>query len=142
MAARCKLLTSDAAVLETEDTKKDLPCTVTQIKPILGFDLRFHTGYDITVPLHELEGDGNQLTILFKVTSDAAKDSPIYFSQRYRCPKIDADARGDAYLQGGFDVGEGGYHVSWMMRDRHGAGVLVELGCHGGADVEGTKHRS
>ena len=113
-----KLLTSDAAVLETEDTKKDLPCTVTQIKPILGFDLRFHTGYDITVPLHELEGDGNQLTILFKVTSDAAKDAPIYFSQRYQVPKIDADARGDAYLQGGFDVGEGGYHVSWMMRDR------------------------
>jgi hypothetical protein len=113
-----KLLTSDAAVLETEDTKKDLPCTVTQIKPILGFDLRFHTGYDITVPLHELEGDGNQLTILFKVTSDLAKDAPIYFSQRYMVPTIDADARGDAYLQGGFDLGEGGYHVSWMMRDR------------------------
>jgi hypothetical protein len=113
-----KLLTSDAAVLETEETKKDLPCTVTQIKPILGFDLRFHTGYDITVPLHELEGDGNQLTIVFKVTSDTAKDSPIYFSQRYSVPNIDADAKGDAYLQGGFDVGEGNYHVSWMMRDR------------------------
>ncbi len=113
-----KLLTSDAAVLELEETKKDLPCTVTQIKPILGFDLRFHTGYDITLPLHELSGDGNMLTIVFKVTSDNAKDSPAYFSQKYNVPPIDADAKGDAYLQGGFDVGEGGYHVSWMMRDR------------------------
>jgi len=113
-----RLLSSDAAVLETEDTKKDLPCTVNQIKPVLGFDLRFHSGYDITVPLRELEGDGNQLTIVFKVTSDTAKDSPIYFSQRYTVPSIDGDAKGDAYLQGGFDIGEGSYHVSWMMRDR------------------------
>jgi len=113
-----KLLTSDAAVLELEEIKKDLPCTVTQIKPILGFDLRFHTGYDITVPLRELSGEGNQLTIVFKVTSDNAKDSPFYFSQKYNVPSIDSDAKGDAYLQGGFDVGEGDYHVSWMMRDR------------------------
>jgi len=112
------LLESDSAVLETEDVKKDLPCTVTQVKPQLGFDLRFHAGYDITVPLREISGDGNLLTILFKVTSDTAKDSPIYFSQRYNVPDIDNDARGDAYLEGGFDVGEGSYHVSWMMRDR------------------------
>jgi hypothetical protein len=113
-----KLLTSDSAILELEEAKKDLPCTVTQIKPILGFDLRFHTGYDITVPLHEISGDGNLLTILFKVTSDNTKDSPVYFSQRYNVPELAGDAKGDAYLQGGFDVGEGNYHVSWMMRDR------------------------
>ncbi len=113
-----RLLASDAAVLEIEDTKKDLPCTVTQIKPQLGFDLRFHAGYDITLPLREISGDGDQLTIIFKVTADAAKDAPAYFSQRYNVPDIEADARGDAYLQGGFDVGEGNFHVSWMMRDR------------------------
>jgi hypothetical protein len=113
-----RLLTSDAAILEMEELKKDLPCSVTSIKPLLGFDMRFHTGYDISLPLHELEGDGNQLTIVFKVTSDQAKDSPLYFSQRYQVPSIEPDAKGDAYLQGGFDVGEGSYHVSWMMRDR------------------------
>jgi hypothetical protein len=113
-----RLLSSDAAVLEVEDNKKDLPCTVTQIKPQLGFDSRFHAGYDITLPLREVAGDGNQLTIIFKVTADAAKDAPAYFSQRYNVPDIEADATGDAYLQGGYDVGEGNYHVSWMMRDR------------------------
>jgi hypothetical protein len=116
--ASVRLLGSDAAVLEMEDNKKDLPCTVTQIKPQLGFDLRFHAGYDITLPLREVAGDGDQLTIIFKVTADAAKDAPSYFSQRYSVPDIEADARGDAYLQGGFDVGEGNFHVSWMMRDR------------------------
>ena len=40
---RVRLLSTDSAVLDTEDIKKDLPCTVSQIKPILGFDLRFHT---------------------------------------------------------------------------------------------------
>src|SRR5256885_381487 len=51
-----QLLGSDAAVLETEDVKKDLPCTVTSVKPVLGFDLRFHAGYDITLPLRDLAG--------------------------------------------------------------------------------------
>ncbi len=113
-----KLLTSDAAVLETEEIKKDLPCSVTSVKPVLGFDLRFHTGYDIILPLKEIAGDGDLLTIVFKVTSDNARDNPSYFSQKYTVPNIEADARGDAYLQGGFDVGEGNYHISWMMRDR------------------------
>lgn len=112
------LLTSDASVLETEEARKDLPCTVTSVKPVLGFDLRFHTGYEILLPLKELAGEGDQLTIVFKVASNNEKDSPSYFSQKYNVPAIDAEAKGDAYLQGSFDVGEGGYHVSWMMRDR------------------------
>jgi len=112
------LLTSDAAILEVEDIKKDLPCNVTSIKPVLGFDLKFHSGYDITLPLRELAGEGGSLTIVLKVTSATSKDSPVYFSQRYSVPAIDDEARGDAYLQGSFDVGEVDYHVMWMMRDK------------------------
>jgi hypothetical protein len=33
-------------------------------------------------------------------------------------PPIPEDAKGEAYLQGGFDLGEGHYHVDWLMRDR------------------------
>ena len=113
-----QLISNDAAVLETEEIKKDLPCTVTSIKPILGFDLRFHSGYDVAVPLRELAGDSNQLTIIFRVTLDGNLDHPVYFSQHYTVPQLNEDIKGDAYLEGGFDVGEGGYHVSWMMRDR------------------------
>lgn len=46
-----RIFSTDMAVLETQDTRKDLPCTVTPGKTNLGFDLRFHTGYDVTVPL-------------------------------------------------------------------------------------------
>jgi len=113
-----QLIGNDSAILDAGEKKTDLPCTVTAVKPILGFDLRFHSGYQITVPLHELAGDGGTLTIIFRVTSSSAKDSPYYFSQKYSVPDIDEDARGDAYLGGGFDIGEGDYHVDWMMRDR------------------------
>jgi hypothetical protein len=39
-------------------------------------------------------------------------------SQHVNVPDIQENAHGDAYLQGTFDVGEGKYHVDWMMRDR------------------------
>jgi hypothetical protein len=109
---------TDLAVLEGGDERKDLPCTVVQLKPTLGFDLRFHSGYEVTVPLKDLAGSDNLLTIVFRVTANNQKDQPFYFSQRIRVPAIEDDARGDAYLQGAFDLGEGKYHVDWLMRDR------------------------
>lgn len=126
------LMGTDAAILDTEETKKDLPCAVTPVKPILGFDLRFHSGYDITIPLKELAGSGDLLTIIFRVTSAAEKDSPLYFSQKYNVPQIDEDAKGDAFLGGGFDVGEGDYHIAWMMRDK------LERVCSSNWDVTAT----
>lgn len=100
------------------EAKKDLPCTVNPVKPVLGFDLRFHAGYDITVPLREIAGESDLLTIIFRVSSAADKDTPFYFSQKYTVPEIEEDAKGDALLQGGFDIGEGDYHVDWLMRDK------------------------
>jgi hypothetical protein len=113
-----RIFNTDMAVLEAGDPRKDLPCTVVPIKPALGFDLKFHSGYDVTVPLKDLAGSENTLTTLFRVIPDNRKDDPIYFIHRVRVPAIEEDARGDAYLQGGFDVGEGKYHVDWLMRDR------------------------
>jgi hypothetical protein len=121
---------SDAAVLDLGENKKDLPCTVTQVNPLLGFDLRFHSGYDILMPLHELAGDGDELTIIFRVTSATAKDAPSYFVSKYTVPNIEADAKGDAFLQGEFDIGEGDYHVDWMMRDR------IERVCSSSWDIK------
>lgn len=123
------LIGNDSAILDSGETKKDIPCTVTPVKPVLGFDLRLHAGYDIAIPLKELSGDGNLLTIVFRVTPARAKDSPVYFSQRFTVPDIDDDASGDAYLGGGFDVGEGDYHVDWLMRDR------IERVCSSNWDV-------
>ena len=55
-AATVRILNTDAAVLESQEVRKDLPCTVTPMKSALGFDLRFHAGYEVNVPLKELAG--------------------------------------------------------------------------------------
>ena len=112
------LFTSDGAILEAREVRKDVPCTVTPVKPVLGFDLKFHAGYDVSVPLKELAGSDNVLTMVFRVTPDQKPDEAAYFSQRWNVPAIDADAGGSAMLSGIFDVGEGKYHVDWLMRDR------------------------
>jgi hypothetical protein len=109
---------SDLAVLESDDARKDLPCTVVQRKAELGFDLRFHTGYDVTIPLKELSGSGELLTILFRVYSQDDPSRANYFVQHFQVPPLEEDARGDALLQGGVDIGEGKYHIDWLMRDR------------------------
>lgn len=113
-----RIFNTDAAVLESQDVRKDLPCTVTPVKPTLGFDLKFHGGYEVNLPLRELSGTENTLTMLFRITPDNHKDDPVFFTQKYSVPNIEENAKGDAYLQGGFDVGEGKYHVDWLMRDR------------------------
>jgi hypothetical protein len=112
------IFNTDLAVFESGEVRKDLACTVTPAKPLLGFDLRFHAGYDVTIPLKELAGSENSLNILFRVAPQNHPDQPIYFTQHIRVPKLEDEAKGDAFLQGGFDLGEGNYHVDWLMRDR------------------------
>jgi hypothetical protein len=113
-----RLFASDGAVLESQEARKDLPCTVTPSKPVLGFDLKFHAGYEVGIPLKELAGDGNQLTMVFRVLAESHPDDPVYFAQHVSVPPLDDVDRGPASLLGAFDVGEGKYHIDWLMRDR------------------------
>lgn len=117
-----RLFGTDMAVLEAGEPRKDLPCNVNHEKAVLGFDLRFHAAYDVSVPLRELSGSENLLTILFRVNhQDAAGKStgnPVYFTQKIRVPNVEEDAKGEASLQGGFDLGEGKYRIEWLIRDR------------------------
>jgi len=112
-----RLMPSDAAILESTENRKDLQCTVTPDKPFLGFDLKFHVTYEVSVPIKELVGSENQLTMVFHVTNEGHPDGS-YFSQHFQVPAIDREEGGPAFLDGQFDVGEGKYHVDWLMRDR------------------------
>ena len=47
-AGAVRIFNTDMAVLEAQDVRKDLGCTVTPDKPLLGFDLRF----DFSLGLH------------------------------------------------------------------------------------------
>ncbi len=113
-----RIFSSDAAILESTENRKDLPCTVSPVKPVLGFDMKFHAGYDVQVALKDLSGSENQLTMIFRVILEGHPESPIYFKQHYSVPAIEDNAGGSAYLQGGFQLGEGKYHIDWLMRDR------------------------
>jgi hypothetical protein len=113
-----RIFNTDSAVLEAQELRKDLPCTVIPLKPTLGFDLRFHAGYEVSIPLNDLSGGEDLLTMIFRVTPEAHKDGPIYFFQRLSVPPIGENAKGNAYLQGAFDVGAGNYHVDFLIRDR------------------------
>ncbi|MGH8248278.1 MAG: acetyltransferase, partial [Gammaproteobacteria bacterium] len=113
-----RIFNTDLAVLEAQVPRDDLPCTVSPIKPYLGFDMKFHAGYEVSIPLKELSGAEDTLTTLFRVIPDNNKDNPYYFSYRMHVPSIPADAKGNAYLEGSFDLGEGKYHVDWLIRNR------------------------
>src|SRR3954447_10420657 len=72
-----RLVPDDAAVLESHQTRTDLPCVVQPVAPRLGFDLKFHSGYDVTVPLQALAGQGSSLTAIFRVTPEERPDDPV-----------------------------------------------------------------
>src|SRR5579883_3195529 len=57
---------TDMAIFEAGESRKDMACEVTNNKPVLGFDLRFHHGYEVKLPLREVVGTENLLTILFR----------------------------------------------------------------------------
>ena len=77
--------------------------------------------------------------MIYRVTPAAHPDEPVYMSQRVNVPEIEENAHGDAYLQGSFDVGEGKYHVDWLMRDRSErvCSAFWDVGCHRTAEGQG-----
>ena len=115
---RVTIMPSDLAIFEADEGRREIPCTVTNRKPELGFDLRFHTGYEVTLPLDEVSGEGGLLTVVFRVRSGADTSNPSYFVQHFSVPAVADDAKGNAVLYGEVSLGEGTYHVDWLMRDR------------------------
>lgn len=114
-----RLLPGDLAVLDAGEIRKDLNCNVAPAKAVLGFDLKFHSGFNIEIPLRELVGPSNQLSIVFRVVPKNSGQDALYFEQRIRVPAIASD-QGAASLDGAFDLGAGSYHVDWIMRDNAG----------------------
>jgi hypothetical protein len=108
----------DFAALELQEPRTDLPCTVAPIKPAVGFDFTFHSGYNVVVPMKELTGLGNELTVLFRVVPQDHKDDRVYMSQKVPVPPLDKGVMGNGVIQGTFALGEGRYHVDWLMRDQ------------------------
>jgi len=110
----------DMAVLESGEPRADFSCRVTPEKPALGFDLRFHADYHVTVPIKVLADAGGWLQVLMRVRPAGNGEKPVYLVHRFAVPGLPLGVRGEGLLAGGFDLGLGRYHVDWMMRDPGG----------------------
>jgi hypothetical protein len=112
-----RLLPSDIAALNSQEDRQDLPCTVQPINPKLGFDLNFHGGFAVDLPVRQLSLFG-PLTVIFRVSSEDGHGEPTYFSQQWKINPVGDDAMGVVEIQGRFVLGPGKYQVAWLMRDR------------------------
>jgi hypothetical protein len=115
-----KLGAADMAALERQELRNDLPCYVSPVKPELDWDFNFHAGFQGNIPVRHLVGDGNDLTIVFRVISEDRTSDPLYMFQRIHVPPIDKAGKGEKTFVGMFTLGEGKYHVDWLMRDQRG----------------------
>jgi len=114
-----RLSNDDFAVLEMQEPRTELPCTVTPTKPVLEFDFAFHSGFEVRVPIKELAGSGDDLTILFRVVPQNHENKTIYMSQELHVPPLEESGKAEGAISGAFVLGEGRYHVDWLMRDQH-----------------------
>jgi hypothetical protein len=67
LSADARLPPGDITVLESRASRRDLSCQIEQVKPYLGFDLRFHTYYRVTVPNKMLDEAGGSLQVVERV---------------------------------------------------------------------------
>jgi len=115
-----RLHQSDLAVLESDALRDELPCKVTPEKPVLRFDLRFHAGYTVAVPVKQLAPGGDRLQVRLRITPIAGEADEVLMTDRLNVPAIPEDAKGFGVFPGGFALGPGRYRVDWLMRDRLG----------------------
>jgi hypothetical protein len=115
------LLQNDLAVLEDTHPHSEIRCMLNVTPPALGFDLKLHTGYDVSIPFRDLaDSSPTTLAIVFRVTPESAPAALVVLSQHFQVPAIAGQTEGDAQLGGSFDVGLGRYRVDWLLRDSRG----------------------
>ena len=105
------------AELASDEHRVELPCQVAFDKPKLGFDLRFHSEYHLTLPLKAMADAGGWLQAAIRVTPARGSDHPVYLARRFVVPDVIPPRKGEASLSGGFDLGPGRYRVDWFLRD-------------------------
>lgn len=114
---------SELAIFEAGIPRNDLQCKVERSEAVLGFDMNFHAGYHVELPLAEVGDGDNLLSVLFRIYPVDRPREKRYFSQRFRVPDFPEvaegeTAKGNAYLEGSILAGPGKYKVDWLMRDR------------------------
>ena len=88
-------------MLDNQQPRDDFACAADIDRPVLSFDQKLDTGYDVAIPLRELAGvSPTSLTVVFRVTPENGSGEPALFSQHFKAPTVENNAEGDAQLHG------------------------------------------
>jgi hypothetical protein len=104
----------DLQLLSDPQTLNDLGCRVAVVKPAIGLDLRFHSGYSVTAQLHSIAGRAAEISTLVRVTPVAQPDRKVFLARSIAVPQLDSATSGEAEFQGEYAVGPGRYSVDWL----------------------------
>jgi hypothetical protein len=105
---------ADSKLLSNSRTVNDLACRPAPVKPAIGLDLRFHSGYEVTLQLQNIAGRGGELRTVVRVTSVARPDRPVFLAASIPVPPQGPASNGEADLKGEYVVGPGQYRVDWL----------------------------
>lgn len=123
------------AQVPADETDPWLDCAVAPIKPVLSFGLRLQAGYVFRFPLRQFPGPGHSLTVLTTVTPEGSRE-PVHLIDHLALPAIPrTDMDGES--GGGFFVGEGRYHVNWLLFDDQGRKCMTSWGIDARLDRAG-----
>ncbi len=106
---------SEVARLLDHAEMQPLRCDVYPLRPRINFGFRFQAGYAVTLPLNQYNGAGHGLAIVLRITPEDG-GSPSYLASGIRLPNV-LKTKNRTEFGGWFLVGEGRYHVDWMMFD-------------------------
>ena len=73
-----RLLPIDSSVHGLRESRSDLLCVVKAVRAQLGFDLRFHSGCQVNIPLKELPAEGDLVAKIVHLSSESRKMQSVY----------------------------------------------------------------
>ncbi|MCU0246148.1 MAG: hypothetical protein MUC42_06225 [Bryobacter sp.] len=113
-----------------ENTWKDskpvkMDCAIRRYEPRLGFEFRFWSGYEFSLPAKQfVTGKEHRLIAVTRVTPRKPAGPAVYFGQRYPLRPLPPEAARmrnlELTLGGGFYLGPGEYDVTVILTDEAG----------------------
>jgi len=100
-----------------------LRCDASYIRPVLNFSFRFQAGYVVRVPMDQYLGPGHTWVVWERITPDGDPDRAVYLGDKFMLPDV-PKTNIELPVVGGYLLGEGRYHVDWMMWDDQGRVAL------------------
>lgn len=105
----------EIAVLNESSSRKEFRCDPKHWKPSLGFDLRYHAGWQAELHARDLPRQAARFRVVLRVTPLGAE--AVHITDSLGSPPREKAHGGRVSLWGNFVLGPGKYKVDWLLRD-------------------------